>query len=115
MNFLQNLSDDELINFYPKFLKELKKREIIRTNNLVAEFAERLVILNYAKKPELPNLTLTKQGTKNHDAISKDGIKYEIKGTSGGSTSKKKPCNCKAFFKILKCSSFYQRQTELFY
>ena len=50
MNFLQNLSDDELINFYPKFLKELKKREIIRTNNLVAEFAERLVILNYAKK-----------------------------------------------------------------
>lgn len=80
INFLQSLNDDELINFYPKFLKELKKRGIIRTNNLVAEFAERLVILNYAKKTDLPNLTLTKQGTKNHDAISEDGIRYEIKG-----------------------------------
>ena len=92
INFLHSLNDDELINFYPKFLKELKTRGIIRTNNLVAEFAERLVIINYAKKPELPNLTLTKQGTKNHDAVSAEGIRYEIKGTSGGSTSKFESC-----------------------
>ena len=92
MDILKNLNDDELINLYPKFLKELKKRNIIRTNNLVAEFAERLVIINYNKNSELPDLKLTKPGTQNHDAISEDGIKYEIKGTSGSSTSKFESC-----------------------
>ncbi len=92
MSLFKNLNDNELINLYPKFLKELKKRNIIRTNNLVAEFAERLVIINYNKNSKLPDLKLTKPGTQNHDAITKDGIKYEIKGTSGISTSKFESC-----------------------
>lgn len=46
---VENLEDDELISLYPKLLKELKRREIIRTNNLVGELGENIAISVYKK------------------------------------------------------------------
>ncbi len=37
---LEDLENDELISLYPKLLKELKRREIIRKNNLIGELGE---------------------------------------------------------------------------
>jgi hypothetical protein len=37
---ITNYSDDEVISLYPKILKELKNRNIIRTNNLVGDLGE---------------------------------------------------------------------------
>ena len=34
----KNLSDDQLFEIYPKLLKELKSRKLIRANNLVGEW-----------------------------------------------------------------------------
>ena len=36
----KKLSDEDVISFYPKILKELKDRDIIRTNNLVGDLGE---------------------------------------------------------------------------
>ena len=37
---LTNLANQELIGLYPKVIKELKRREIVRTKNLVGELGE---------------------------------------------------------------------------
>ena len=37
---LKKFSDEEVISLYPKILKELKSRDIIRTNNLVGDLGE---------------------------------------------------------------------------
>ena len=36
----KNMNDDEVISLYPQLLKELKSRNIIRTNNLVGDLGE---------------------------------------------------------------------------
>ena len=46
---LEDLENDELIILYPKLLQELKRREIIRTNNLIGELGEFIAASEYKK------------------------------------------------------------------
>tara|TARA_B100001027_G_C16088282_1_gene250496 strand:+ start:158 stop:352 length:195 start_codon:yes stop_codon:yes gene_type:complete len=46
---LEDLENDELISLYPKLLQELKRREIIRTNNLIGELGEFIAASKYKK------------------------------------------------------------------
>lgn len=54
-----SLSDEELILFYTEWIKELKKRNLIRTKNIVGELGEYLAIKYYNKTPGLPKLQAT--------------------------------------------------------
>ena len=83
---LEKLSTDEIINLYPKILKELRKRDVIQSKNLIGEIGEYLAIQHYTKNPNFPNLKRADASTKNIDAISRDGERYSIKSTSSGST-----------------------------
>ena len=83
---LEDLDNDELISLYPKLLKELKRREIIRTNNLIGELGEFIAVREYKKNSQLPQLQLNLKSTKNVDAISIKGERYAIKSTSGKGT-----------------------------
>ena len=83
---LEDLENDELISLYPKLLKELKRREIIRTNNLICELCEFIAASEYKKNSQLPQLQLNLKSTKNVDAISIKGERYAIKSTSGKGT-----------------------------
>ena len=83
---LEDLENDELISLYPKLLQELKRREIIRTNNLIGELGEFIAASEYKKNPQLPQLQLNLKSTKNVDAISIKGERYAIKSTSGNGT-----------------------------
>ena len=83
---LTKLSDNEVIELYPKILNELKTRGIIRTNNLIGELGEYFVASLYRKTPSLPNLQLNLKSTRNIDATSDKGERYAIKATSGNAT-----------------------------
>jgi len=83
---LSELSTDDLINLYPSLLNELKKREIIRTKNIIGELGEYLAKEYYDRNPKLPMLQLGIKSTKNIDAISSDGERYAIKTISGNMT-----------------------------
>ena len=82
MNQLNNKSVSELIAIYSSILKELKRREVIRTNNLVGDLGEYLAIEFYNNQSSLPNLQAAPAGTKNIDAISREGKRYSIKSTT---------------------------------
>ncbi|WP_235713452.1 hypothetical protein [Bacillus mycoides] len=79
---LEKSSDIELMNAYGYLVSELKQRGLIRTNNVVGELAESFVIRYYKEKPGLPNLQSSPIGTQNIDAISIQGKRYAIKGTT---------------------------------
>lgn len=79
---LQELSTEQLINIYSGIIKELRNRQIIRTNNVIGELGEYLAIKCYNDTPNLPNLSSAPVGTENIDAISRKGDRYSIKSTS---------------------------------
>lgn len=83
---LSNLSDEELILFYSKWLDELKKRELIRTKNILGDLGEYLAVQYYNKNARLPNLQLTPPSTQSIDAISNNGDRYAIKTITGKTT-----------------------------
>jgi hypothetical protein len=83
---ISSLSNAEVIELYPTILTELKKRGIIRTNNLIGELGEYFVADIYKKTPSLPQLQLNLKSTRNIDATSSKGERYAIKSTSGGGT-----------------------------
>ena len=83
---IEQLNTSELIESYSTIIIELKKRKIIRTKNLLGDLAEFMVIDFFAKTPGLPNLQSAPAGTKNVDAISRQGDRYSIKATSGNLT-----------------------------
>jgi hypothetical protein len=80
------LSDKELVQAYSELLKELKRRKIIRTKNVIGELGEYLAIDFYNSTPGLPKLQAAPPGTKNIDAISRDGERYSIKATTSSTT-----------------------------
>ena len=51
---LKKFTDEEVISLYPKILKELKNRDIIRTNNLVGDLGEYWCIKKYNENSGLP-------------------------------------------------------------
>ena len=81
LQYLDNLSNDELISVYPMLIELLKDRQIITTNNLTGELGEYLAIKFYNETKGLPKLLKADPGTKNIDAISKEGNRYSIKTT----------------------------------
>lgn len=83
---LKKMSTEEIIGLYPQIIKELKSRDVIQSKNLVGEIGEFLAISHYNKTPNLPNLTRAETGTKNMDAISREGKRYAIKSTSRKTT-----------------------------
>lgn len=83
---LKKLKDNDVISLYSEIVKELKKRNIIRTKNVLGELGEYLAIQHYNNTPGLPKLQVAPVGTKNIDAISRDGDRYSIKATSSNTT-----------------------------
>lgn len=79
-------STEEIIHLYSALIKELKRRQVIRTNNVIGELGEYLAISHYNNTPNLPNLASAPVGTENIDAISRKGDRYSIKATSGNIT-----------------------------
>ncbi|HIV19359.1 MAG TPA: hypothetical protein IAC82_08675 [Candidatus Merdivicinus intestinigallinarum] len=82
----QNYQTEELIQIYSGVIKELKARNILRTNNVIGELGEYLAMQHYNASPNLPNLTRAPIGTENIDAISRKGDRYSIKSTSKNTT-----------------------------
>lgn len=77
----------DLIDMYSKIVSEFRKRGVLRTNNVVGELGEYIVIENYLKNPELPNLSSLPVGTQNVNAMSQAGQRYSIKSISSTTTS----------------------------
>ncbi|MFC5647823.1 hypothetical protein ACFPYJ_01570 [Paenibacillus solisilvae] len=82
-SIFKEMKESELVEVYGVWLSELKKRGIIRTNNVIGELGEYLVIKHYNKTTRLPKLQAAPTGTQNIDAISINGDRYSIKATSG--------------------------------
>ena len=85
INF-NDFNDEELISVYAKWIKELKKRNIIRTSNIVGEIGEYLAINYYNKATGLPKLVPAAISTKSVDAISSNGERYTIKTITTNTT-----------------------------
>lgn len=83
---LSKLKDNEVIQLYSDSIKELKRRGILRTNNVIGELGEHLAIDHFCNTAGLPKLQAAPVGTQNIDAISRSGDRYSIKSTSGNST-----------------------------
>lgn len=81
INDFSKYNNQELIMFYREWIKELRNRKIIRTDNIVGEIGEYLAINYYNSNKILPDLEYTKISSENIDAISKDEKKekYSIK------------------------------------
>jgi hypothetical protein len=78
-NILQKLNDVELWLLYADAELELKKRNLVRTRNIVGERGEFLAIEAYNSTPGLPKLQAAPEGTQNVDALSRKGERYSIK------------------------------------
>ena len=83
---LNNSSDEGLVVLYSNIIKELKKRNIIRTKNIIGDLGEYFAIKYYNENSKLPKLQAAPAGTQNVDAISRKGERYSIKSTSGNLT-----------------------------
>lgn len=53
---IEQPSAKEVIKLYSTSIKELKRRKIIRTNNVTGDMGEYLAIAYYNNTPGLPNL-----------------------------------------------------------
>lgn len=81
------LNDIELIGAYSSIMRLLKEREIVHSKNVIGDLGERLAIKYYCDTPGLPKLQLAPPNTKNVDAISINGDRYNIKATASRLTS----------------------------
>ena len=83
---LDELNTTELIQTYSRIIKQLKKRGIIRTKNLLGDLGEYLAIEHFNNTSGMSNLQAAPAGTQNIDAISRNGDRYSIKSTTGNLT-----------------------------
>ena len=83
---LEDLNTTELIQAYSGIIKQLKKRGVIRTKNLLGDLGEYLAIEHFNKTAGMSNLQAAPAGTQNIDAISRNGDRYSIKATTGNLT-----------------------------
>lgn len=82
------LTDEELWLLYAETEIKLKDRGLVRTRNMVGERGEFLAIETYRSIPGLPKLQAAPEGTKNVDALSREGHRYSIKTvTEPGTTT----------------------------
>lgn len=81
------LNDTELIGAHSDIIRLLKERGIIHSKNVIGDLGEYLAIKYYCDTPNLPKLQPAPPNTKNVDAISINGDRYNIKATTGRVTS----------------------------
>lgn len=80
-----DLNDKEIVKIYPILVKQLKKRSIIRTKNVIGDLGEKMAIDYYNSNKLLPDLKQADPNEKAYDAMS--GLaKYTIKSTSSNQT-----------------------------
>ena len=68
---LTALNTAEIVSLYCKVIKELKVRDVIRTNNVIGDLGEYLAVEYYNNTAGLPTLAAAPIGTENIDAISR--------------------------------------------
>ncbi len=73
---LARLLDHDLIQLRHRIEKEVRRRGLRLT---VGDVGERLVVAHFNATPGLPKLQPAPPGTKNVDALSRDGDRYSIK------------------------------------
>lgn len=73
---LSILTDDQLIQLRAAVEAEMKLRGLVYD---VGSYGEQLAISYFNGTPRCPNLSLAPTGTKNVDALSRDGERYSIK------------------------------------
>ena len=78
-DLISELNSNEVWALYGLIEESLKKADKIRSNNLTCERGEGVAIEIYRKIPGEPKLQLAPPGTKNIDAISREGKTYSIK------------------------------------
>ena len=79
---LAKLTDEELLLVRTSLRVEMRKRGIADS---VGAAGEQLVIEHFRKTPGLPKLQLAPRGTKNVDALSRNGDRFSIKTICEGS------------------------------
>jgi hypothetical protein len=80
------MSDDELVLLRAGLDAEMRKRNIAFS---VGGVGERLVIEHFRKTSGLPKLQAAPRGTKNVDALSRNGDRYTIKARCNASKAQK--------------------------
>lgn len=83
---IDKLKTKELIQAYSEIIKQLKKRGVIRTKNLLGDLGEYLAIEHFNNTSAMSKLQAAPTGTQNIDAISRNGERYSIKSTTGNLT-----------------------------
>lgn len=74
-----DIDNEDLWLLYADAGQELRKRGLARTSNMVGERGEFLAIETYNSIRGLPNLQAAPEGTRNVDALSRNGERYTIK------------------------------------
>ena len=59
-----------------------KRREVLRTKNIVGEVGEYYAVDFYVNNSRLPNLSIAPPGVQNVDALSRNGEMYSIKAVT---------------------------------
>jgi hypothetical protein len=77
-----SMSDEDLILLRAKLRAEMRKRGIADS---VGAVGEQLAIEHFRKTPGLPKLQIAPRGTKNVDALSRNGDRFSIKTICEGS------------------------------
>lgn len=72
----QSLSDEELFKLHTQVLREARRRGL---GFSVGELGEKLIIELFRKRSDLPVLVAAPVGTRNVDALSRNGDRYSIK------------------------------------
>ncbi|MBY3786836.1 hypothetical protein HPQ32_00015 [Photobacterium carnosum] len=75
-----------MIASYGELITELKRRDIIRTKNVVGDLGERFAIDFYTQNSRLESLSDYPPSTKSIDAVGEFGNKYAIKSITGNLT-----------------------------
>ena len=75
------LSDEDLVLLRARLEAEMKHRGVAYS---IGEIGETLVVKHFKKTSGLPNLRLAAPGTKNVDALSRNGDRYSIKTVRDG-------------------------------
>jgi len=83
---LNELNTTELIQAYSGIIKQLKKRGVIRTKNLLGDLGKYLAIEHFNNTSGMSNLQAAPAETQNIDAISRNGDRYSVKSTTGNLT-----------------------------
>jgi hypothetical protein len=79
---LASMSDENLVLLRASLRAEMRKRGIADS---VGAVGEQLAIEHFRKTPGLPKLQLAPRGTKNVDALSRNGDRFSIKTVCEGS------------------------------